>query len=128
MINIIEAGEYVRTFDGNIAKCTEIDEYEYLFDKCINKYSNSFYECDLNESIKKHGKNIIDVLENKDTIYFKIKNFEHYDFATIRESEIIYRSGEKVLTVKNYNLKQIEIISVLTHEQYENNCYKLEEE
>ena len=111
----IQVGEYVRTKTGKI-------------DKVINNnyYMSQYIECEKRivekENIVKHSFNIIDLIEEGDIV---------------NESLIAYRgkvaSGKEKLLVGNYiingmSLEVANIKTILTHEQYERNCYRLEEE
>lgn len=110
---MIEVGEYVRTRVGEIYKVTKIDENYGLvyFDKTYGGWSRE----ELDTIIKKHSKNIIDLIEVGDFVNgYKVigKNTnEVFVFYTIYDK---YTSDD--------------IESILTHEQYEQNCYNLEEE
>lgn len=64
----IKVGEYVRTKEGYIAKCIEIDEDKdyFTFDDCVeSQYGDTFYSLYDRElkNIVKHSKNIIDLIE-----------------------------------------------------------------
>lgn len=69
----IKVGEYVRTKEGFIAKCKEIDEDKeyYEFDKCVDfEYGDSYYSLYDYELFKivKHSPNIIDLIEESDYV------------------------------------------------------------
>lgn len=111
----LKVGEYVRTKNGKI-------------DKVINNnyYISEYLECEKGivdkENILKHSSNIIDLIEEGDIV---------------NESLIAYRgkvaSGKEKLLVGNYiingmSLEVANIKTILTHEQYERNCYKVKEE
>lgn len=122
----IKVGEYVRTRDGVIAKVTDV-----LKEYCIDCDNDVF---DLNngpmmeipweyieEYIVKHSFNIIDLIEIGDIL-------------TIKEGNDICYIGLKkdTITVTYEELKEqiengsCELLEILTHEQYERNCYRLE--
>lgn len=111
----IKENEFIRTKTGKI-------------DKVINNnyYMSQYIECEKRivekENIVKHSFNIIDLIEEGDIV---------------NESLIVYRgkvaSGKEKLLVGNHiingmSLKVANIKSILAHEQYERNCYRLEEE
>lgn len=118
----IGVGEYVRTKDGIIDKIFKFDEIlnEYWSEKGLvidpeNKIGTHL------KDILKHSFNIIDLIEDGDIV---------------NESLIVYRgkvaSGKEKLLVGNYiingmSLEVASIKTILTHEQYERNCYRLEE-
>lgn len=128
----IEVGEYVRTKDGRIAQIKSID-YEagiYRFDRII--YINDFgmkedvlYNNEMfKKLIVKHSKQLIDLSEVGDLIIYRLRGLKHQGKGFIR----IYkdaRSGKENLEIDSYSLEQIEIIEILTHEQIEQNCYKV---
>lgn len=119
----IKVGEYGRTNLGKIIKFAwlETSEGEKYKNKVIliknNKVVNEFYYFSKNEYIVKHSQNIIDLVEigdivNKAYIY-EIGNAENGD------KWIHNLNG---LLLYNEDIKKI-----LTHEQYENNCYRIGE-
>lgn len=96
----IEVGDFVRTNDGQIGKLKRIERDD--IDTSLKWYV--FYdgknERYINKTyIVKHSKNIIDLIEECD-----------------------YVNGLEVYKGKIVNIK-----TILTHEQYERNCYRLEE-
>lgn len=128
----IEVGEYVKTKEGIIAQIKNID-YEadiYRFDRTI--YINDFgMKNDVlynNEMFKKvvvkHSKQLKDLIESGDLIIYRLRGLKHQGKGFIR----IYkdaRSRKENLEIDSYSLEQIEIIEILTHEQIEQNCYKV---
>lgn len=112
----IKIGEYVRTKKGKI-------------DKVINDnyYISEYIECEKGivdkENIVKHSFNIKELIEDKDII--KVKTKENailmigFDEKTI---DIKYK--EIIEEIEN---GEYELLKILTHEQYERNCYRLEE-
>lgn len=116
----IEVGEYVRTKDGYIGKILKINKSKrecdtyYVTDTTM---ASGFYE-----HIYKHSKKLIDIIEEGDLCYYKV-----------RGSDTIYRSLATVNSLRKiqlyfYSLEQIEIIKILTYEQIEDNCYKVVKE
>lgn len=103
----IQVGEYCRTKNGKI-------------DKVINDnyYISEYIECEKGivdkENIVNHSKNIIDLIEVGDFIngnkVYKVTN------------TCIYCIGKAV-----QNKLTVNIQTILTHEQYENNCYRIGE-
>ena len=129
----IEVGEYIRTNDGIIGKLKRI-ELDNI-DKSLKWYvftgkipdKNIIDEVYINKPyIIKHSKNIIDLIEVGDIIEWEYEGFGYYGI-----NEVINRFGtigvygieyDDVIPLKNINIKRI-----LTHEQYENNCYRIGE-
>ena len=120
----IKVGEYVRTKDGIIDKIFKFDEIlnEYWSEKGLvidpeNKIGTHL------KDILKHSFNIKELIEDKDII--KVKTKENailmigFDEKTI---DIKYK--EIIEEIEN---GEYELLEILTHEQYERNCYRLEE-
>ncbi len=122
----IKVGEYIRT-RGIIGKLIRIEKDEvdislkwYVFlgkdEFGIEKelYVNKPY-------IEKHSKNIIDLIEVGDFVngYRTMKIDYKEKYIIIQDIKETGESGIKILT-------ENEIESILTKEQYKQNCYKLE--
>lgn len=112
----IEAGKYVRTKDGVIGKVIKALSNRVFLD-------NLGYAV-LIKDIIKHSKQLIDLIEVKDIIKYRIDNI-----STTLETKgyiegIVDISDEEMLkrikSDKNYN-----ILEILTKEQYMANCYKV---
>lgn len=117
---MIEVEEYVRTKNGIIDKIktfnkygivTKYDDKEDKISVAINYYINSGLEVS-EDDIVKHSKNIIDLLE--------VGDFVNGNRVYKITSACIYCVGKAV-----QNKLTINIETILTKEQYEQNCYKL---
>ena len=125
---MIEVGEYVRTFNGLIGKVVELtDSGNYA----IRIYNGAEYV--VRAVIKKHSKNIIDLIEVGDYV-------NGYRVLAIEDS--IYKNSKRILIYKNNKEKyerwmyiqeydgkihtQDDIVEILTKEQYKANCYTVE--
>ncbi len=124
----IEIEEYVRTKDGRIAQIKSID-YEagiYRFDRII--YINDFsmkedvlYNNEMFKNlIVKHSKQLIDLIENKDIL--KVKTNGEILFLGVDENTLDIKYKEIIEDIKNGDYQLLEI---LTHEQFEQNSYKV---
>lgn len=124
----IEVGEYVKTKEGIIAQIKNID-YEadiYRFDKTI--YINDFgMKNDVlynNEMFKKvvvkHSKQLIDLIENKDVLKVRIDKTIMVFGMDEDTSDIKYKE-----LIENIENGEYELLEILTHEQFEANCYKV---
>lgn len=124
----IEVGEYVRTKDGRIAQIKSID-YEagiYRFDRII--YINDFgmkenvlYNNEMfKKLIVKHSKQLIDLIENKDVL--KVRTDKEIVFLGIDEDTTDIKYKELIENIEN---GEYELLEILTHEQFEANCYKI---
>ena len=109
---MIEVGEYVRTKSGK-------------FDKVINNnyYMPQYIECEKSivnkENIVKHSKNIIDLIEVGDIVKLD-DEFIEYRLIDIFDEIILEGLKQDVKT-------GVKIKSILTKEQYMQNCYKIPE-
>lgn len=128
----IEVGEYVRTKDGRIAQIKSID-YEagiYRFDRII--YINDFgmkedvlYNNEMfKKLIVKHSKQLIDLIEVKDVIKYRIDNISTTLETRGYVEGIVDISDEEMLQEIKSD-KDYHILEILTKEQFEANCYKV---
>ena len=128
--NDIEVNEYVRTKDGIIG----------IFDRYSSRKENSLYKSPFNCFIKiknrktplqccedyivKHSKQLIDLIEVKDVIKYRINNISTTletkgyveGIVNISDEEML----QKIKSDKNYH-----ILEILTKESYMANCYKV---
>lgn len=117
-----EVNEYVRTDKGKITKIVGIDEF-------ID--STTFYETEdnpgymdlCNKNIVKHSKQLIDLIEVNDLIYFenKLQNSLENEEMIIHIFDNDTLEGVKQAIEKG----EIELLEILTHEQFEKNSYKV---
>lgn len=115
----IKVGEYVKLERGEIFK---IDEY-------TTNYYNSNKEYITNEVVK-HSKNIIDLIEVGDVIQLKGEEKLKYEVLKISWSKSKGKHIHIINPFRTEGGKDIfieDIAEILTHEQYESNCYRLEE-
>lgn len=124
-MNEIEVGEYVRTSNNGIKRIDTIFK-----NKTVNKYGyevgsewdGKLYSYIKTTDILKHSKNIIDLIEVGDFVngYTIITvNYEEQYITTL----FVNNFGEKAIKV----LQDTDIKTILTKEQYNQNCYRLEE-
>lgn len=106
----IEVGEWVRSKIGSIGKVTKIEDGKFLYeDKSLITFIGN---------VVKHSKNIIDLIEVGDIV----NKSEVYE---IGQSE----NGQKwIHTCRGflYYEEDLEKVTILTHEQYKQNCYTVE--
>lgn len=125
----IKVGEYIRTKDGIISKVTDILK-GYCID-CDNDVfdigNGAMMEIPLEyikEYVKKHSKNIIDLIEVGDIIEWEYEGFGYDGInEVIDRFDIIGVYGieyDDTIPLKNITIKRI-----LTHEQFENNVYRI---
>ena len=105
----IEVGDYVRSRNGSIGKVTKIEDDKYLYE---NKELITFIG-----NVVKHSKNIIDLIEVGDLVF--IEDFFNYSFIHIFDETMLEALKEDIK-------EDVKIKSILTHEQYSQNCYTVE--
>lgn len=113
MKNKIEVGEYVRTKDGKTDKVINSNFYMSIYVEC----EKGLY---LIESIVKHSKQLIDLIENKDILKVRIDK-EIMLFGMDEDTSYI-KYKELIENIEN---GEYELLEILTHEQFEANCYKV---
>ena len=124
---MIEIGEYVRTKKGIIDKIKTINKYGVITkyddkeDKISiveNYYINNGLEVN-EDDIVKHSKNIIDLIEVGDIVHTR----------DVLNEDIVYIWSEEYLKALKEDLNNgIELVDILTFEQYTKNCYTVERE
>lgn len=126
----IQVGEYVRTKKGNIGKVIDIDKRNYWIDRYIRKESGIPYEFleknneQLKNNIVKHSKNIIDLIEKDDFINGRL--VLQVDYKNKNVCLLIPFSDTNANTnIMWYGFEDIK--TILTHEQFENNIYRIGE-
>lgn len=124
---MIEVGEYVRINNDfrlialGIGKVIRINQ-DTIYVKMNFELPFAFKI----ENIVKHSKNTIDLIEEGDIVRYKLKGLNS-EYITIVKKYHDARSNEKWLLINGYKLEQVEILEILTKEQYKQNCYRLEE-
>ena len=126
----IKVGEYVRLARcQGINKIIDIDEDGFLIldDNIADEYGDECCQIspqDADEEILKHSFNIKELIEDKDII--KVKTKENAILMIgFDENTIDIKYKEIIEEIEN---GEYELLEILTHEQYERNCYRLEEE
>ena len=117
----IIVNEYLRTRAGFIYKITNIDKNGVIY---LDKKQSGLSKQELEDYTVKHSKSLIDLIEVKDVIKYRIDNI-----STTLESKgyiegIVDISDEEMLQ-KIKSDKNYHILEILTKEQMEDNCYKL---
>ena len=127
----IEVGEYVRTYEGFIGILKQINKenYNYLTIDVQNEvrrdgYHPLNYLYLKNEDIRKYSKNIIDLIEVGDIVN------NHYVKAVCLDGAVKYIKLDNAYSPENHftgvRTYEEDIETILTHEQYEHYCYKIE--
>ena len=123
----IEIGEYVKTKDGEIGILNKYSTQkesglysENPFDCCIQiKDGKTDLQC-RKDYIVKHSKELIDLIENKDILKVRIDKTIMVFGIDEDTSDIKYKE-----LIENIENGEYELLEILTHEQFEANCYKV---
>lgn len=113
---MIEVGEYVRSRIGSIGKVTKIEDNKFLYeDKTLITWTGN---------VVNHSRNIIDLIEVGDFVngYGVIDFYLDYFNGNDRR-EKPKRIAVIVDKFCDNHIKEDEIKTILTHEQYQANCY-----
>ena len=116
----IKVGEYIRTKDGEILK---IDSFEKDCKNinCVCFTTGEIYTQELlNEIIVKHSKNIIDLIEVGDIV----NKSEVYEIGQSEDGQKWIHTYQGIL----YYEEDLQKATILTHELYNANCYKVKGE
>lgn len=143
---MIEVGEYGRTNLGNIfifAWLTDIEGKRYENKVIVGNgktFGNDFYYFDKDEKIVKHSKHILDLIEDEDIVVLEYKTPKYReriqrkfivskidDFINFENTHcnFTYKVGDKKIVDKI--CKNIKIKQILTAEQFNIKCYRLED-
>lgn len=79
------------------------------------------------ENIAKHSKNIIDLIEVGDIVEYQVNSLSELKIGRVKSYRDA-RSNKEYLGVEGFDITKIYIKSILTHEQYNANCYKVKGE
>lgn len=136
----IKEGDYIRTEDGEIRKIVNIDKTEQTennpveilwcnLDKPIKILKecskDTIYAIEMSGAKKlKHSNNILDLIEVTDIIKYRINNIST-TLETKGYIEGIVDISDKEMLQRIKNDKNYEILEILTHEQFEQNSYKV---
>lgn len=125
----IQIEEYVRTKEGFIYRIEDGEEFfEDSVDvgigiipdvegKWVDKEHLNYID---KRDIKKHSKNLMDLIENKDIL--KVKTDGEVLFLGVDENTLDIKYKEIIEDIKNGDYQLLEI---LTYEQFEQNSYKV---
>lgn len=122
----IEIGDYVRTNNNYIRKVITESFNGYFVG--VSYYNEIIDDTTLGiigkEDIKKHSKQLIDLIEVKDVIKYRINNIST-TLETKGYIEGIVDISDKEMLQRIKNDKNYEVLEILTHQQYMANCYKV---
>ena len=122
----IEVGEYGRTNKGKIfifAWLENSDGKRYTNKVLLGNgkiLKNKYYYFYDGEKIVKHSKHLTDLIENKDVLKVRIDKTIMVFGMDEDTSDIKYKE-----LIENIENGEYELLEILTHEQFEANCYKV---
>ena len=127
----MSVGEYVRTPQGIIAKIINIkeDTGQYFLNGNAVSLENKNYIADKNITIGenfKHSPNIIDLIEENDLIKYRINGDLYVSEVKGHPEFDKYKLHIEYLDTI-IDLNDLSIVSIITHEQFENISYKVGE-
>ncbi len=129
MSNEIEVNEYARTKEGFIYK---IENGEEFYEDSVDVGMGIIPDVDGiwidrecldyidKRDIVKHSKQLIDLIENKDVLKVRIDKTIMFFGIDEDTSDIKYKE-----LIENIENGEYELLEILTHEQFEANCYKV---
>lgn len=136
-MNKLEVGMYCKTKDGIITKVDDIDDETIYFDKDIYRFygdSIDFLEKNNLERIIKASFDIIDLIEEGDILLLFDKEYgKEYKAEVVVESEnftVVVNYERNDLLNLEYELitnEHIELLKILTKEQFESMSYRIGE-
>ena len=121
----LEIGQYIRTKNGIIDKVILNYNSKCASPNCNCKHVSCEKDYYDEDKITKASHNIIDLIEVGDVVKYReltfnsINNFSGEYVGDIHNKEIL--NNIKIEIEKGH----IKLLGVLTHEQFENNCYKI---
>ena len=130
-MNKLNIGDYVRTPQGIIAKIINIQEDtgQYFLNGNAVSLESKNYIADKNITIGenfKHSPNIIDLIEENDLIKYRINGDLYVSEVKGHPEFDKYKLHIEYLDTI-IDLNDLSIVSIITHEQFENISYKVGE-
>nr|DAU10856.1 MAG TPA: hypothetical protein [Caudoviricetes sp.] len=124
----IKVNEYVRLArNQGINKIIDIYDKKYELETDIanewGEFTCILEEYQLKDEIINHSKHLIDLIENKDVLKVRIDKTIMFFGIDEDTSDIKYKE-----LIENIENGEYELLEILTHEQFEANCYKVGED
>lgn len=116
----IKVGDYVRNDKGRIGKILSIDEDGWIETTLSVGNVIPIKSLKIKSSIK-------DLIESGDIVIYQVKGLENVINIDIVKSHIDIRTMQYKLRIATYSLENINILEILTKEQFNNNSYKVKE-
>lgn len=120
----IKANEYVRTNGGHIGIFQKYEEEG--ISQWFTMLQNGTLYTTATKAIVKHSKNIIDLIEVGDIVEYQVNSLSELKVGRVKKYRDA-RSNKEYLGVEGFDITKIYIQTILTHEQYNANCYKIEQ-
>ena len=92
----------------------------YMF-RTIGAYDEDW--CD-SAAVENFSENIIDLIEVGDIVEYQVNSLSKLKVGRVKSYRDA-RSNKEYLGVEGFDITKIYIKSILTHEQYNANCYKV---
>lgn len=121
--NTFKKTTYARTEDGEIGVIKKYEFYDGLANPYLIKLLGNDYECAYEEK-PKISENLNELIEEGDLLRFKLKGLDH-EYITIVKKYHDARSKEEWLIINGYKLEQVEILGIITREQYKRLEFKI---
>lgn len=120
----IEINEYVRTKNGEIGIFKGYNNNRKSQWACKVKLPKmKFWKYYDEEYIVKHSKQLMELIENRDILKVKTIDKDIFFLGIDEETSDIAKYEEITQMIKN---GEYELLGILTHEQFEVNCFKVE--
>lgn len=121
----IKVNEYVRLArNQGINKIIDIYDKKYELETDIanewGEFTCILEEYQLKDEIINYSKHLIDLIENKDVLKVRIDKTIMFFGIDEDTSDIKYKE-----LIENIENGEYELLEILTHEQFEANCYKV---
>ena len=120
---MIEVNEYVRTKEGISKVIENVDKYVTEKQISVDFISGMYHQVISKHNVVKHSKQLIDLIENKDILKVRIDKTIMFFGIDEGTSDIKYKE-----IIKSIENGEYELLEILTHQQFESNCYKVGEE
>lgn len=126
----IEIGNYVRlTRNQGINKIIDIDEDGFLIleNYIADEWGNECIQIspqDIKNEIIKYSEDIFNLIEVNDIIQYRVNSLSEKKVGRVKKY-IDARSNKEYLGVEGFDIEKIYIKKILTHEEFERDCYIL---
>lgn len=126
----IKVGDYIRLLrNQGINKIIDIDEDGFLIleDYIADEWGEECSQIspnDIKNEIKKYNEDIFNLIEVNDIIQYRVNSLSERKVGRVKKY-IDARSNKEYLGIEGFDIKKIYIEKILTHEEFERDCYIL---